>query len=112
MIIVTIQRKHTRETPAKKTLLKTRTPTQIKKVKTEYSGGTTEEIAYEDHYEVVDTVERENITTTLLTQEIEDETRFNLESVIGAINGLFVIDNRKAEAMMKAAIESAARGEE
>jgi hypothetical protein len=89
MINITITQTITQEASVKKNLLKTKTPTEVKKVSTrQYDGGTSEEVQFAETYEVVDGTEVRTIKLTLLTQEIADDSAFDLKAVVRAINGL------------------------
>jgi hypothetical protein len=85
MIVIKIERKSAVDHTVKKNLLKHRVPTGFTK-QSDYGNKT--EMAFDDEYEVVEVTETENITRTLLQQEIEDENSFDLNRVILAINGL------------------------
>jgi hypothetical protein len=90
MINITITQKVVKQRPVQKNVLKTKTPTEIKRNVTDrYSGGSTsEEVQFAETYEVADMIEYETTTVTLLTQEITSDELFNLKDVVKAINGI------------------------
>jgi hypothetical protein len=84
MIVIKIERKSEVTETVTKNLIKHRTPTGIKK--SSFQGN--EEIAYEDEYEIANLPETKTTTSTLLVQEIADETKFDFIAVVRAINGV------------------------
>jgi hypothetical protein len=89
MIEITIKR--TTSEPYKETVnfQLTSEPTSIKKVKENtYGGGSTEEICYKTTNEPREVTKYRNVERVLLTQQIEDESKFDLAAVVKAVNKL------------------------
>jgi len=86
MIEVTITRKIREEYKEWQNFQTSSKPTGIKKVKSEYGGGTSEEVAYETTSEPREITKYREVERTLLSQQIEDESDFDLMAVIAAIN--------------------------
>lgn len=86
MINITITQKITTDTPIRRNVIKTKTPTEIKITKRSQYSEPTEEVQFAETYEVVDGLETKTTILTLLTQEISDDSAFDLKSVIAAIN--------------------------
>lgn len=85
MITITIKKKVERTVTVTKNWLKKETPTEIKRSRTNY-GESNEEVQFAREYEVGDVQEKQFSEFLLLSQEIEDDSQFNLASVIAAIN--------------------------
>jgi hypothetical protein len=87
MIKITIEKLGNEKYTTRENLLKKKTPTQIKG-KTGY--GEREEVQDICEYEVAEVVKFRDTKQTLLTQEITDDSAFDLAAVIVAINRIAI----------------------
>ena len=89
MIKITITQVVETTKKANQNFVTKRTPTEIaEESRNTYSSNVTKEIKFVEEFAVreVDQIDRTEVT--LLSQQIVDDTRFNLPEVIRAINGL------------------------
>ena len=85
MIKITIERISTENYKETKNFITKKTPTD--KVKQSDYGNKTE-VAYAEEYATSEVPLERKVTTILLTQEIQDESQFELKHVVRAINNL------------------------
>lgn len=86
MIIIKITRVTNKTFNTKERVCVREIPTEIVR-KTGYNDRA-EEVTYDRTYELADKEMSSTVTQTLLEQEIENETEFNLTEVISAINNM------------------------
>lgn len=88
MIEITIKKKITESRKQTTNFQVTSKPTGFKKLKNDYGGGTTEEVCFETTYAPSEVTEYKDVERVLLTQQIDDESKFDLAAVIVAVNKL------------------------
>ncbi len=88
MIKITIQRVAIEEYQESQNFLVKETPTEITQESSSTYQGTKKEVQYLKEYAVQEVTKRQSVTYDLLTQQIADDSKFDLAAVIKAVNGM------------------------
>jgi hypothetical protein len=88
MIKITIEQTITEKVEVVKNFTTKKTPTEIVEEDNNYGGRSTKRVQFIEESAPMQVTEERSRKITLLEQEIDDDSQFNLKAVIATINGI------------------------